>query len=415
MTSGPTASLEGPWFTLPVEPMLLRIPLLQRYILGEILRAFFFVLTCITILLVFVGVFQQATERGMGAEQVLKILPYIVPSMLPFTIPAALLLTISVVYGRLSGDLEVTAAKAAGIHPLSLMWPAFLLGGILSVTALVLTDQVIPWSVKQMERQFLTLVEDIFIDQLKSEQQFSDPANRFHITVARVDDRTLIHPVIRYVQKKKVHTLKAESAEIHFDLERQFALVKLHNPYYDLGEHGRCVINKDVELPIRMDLGTGKVNPRNFPIEELALGLEDIASNEQRQRERQIIQTVMALTSADFERLTNPKATGIAGLASMKEQRQKFHTEIHSRYALSCSCFFFALLGTPFAILYGKSQFLTSFLLCFTPIVGGYYPLMLGLMAQAKMGNLAPEWSMWLANALLLCGSWFALRRVIRY
>src|SRR5262245_60569164 len=105
-------------------PMWLKIPLLQRYLFGEVLRVFTFVLGCITVLLLFVGVFQQATERGLNPVEALKILPYVVPGLLPFTIPAALLLTVSAVYGRLSGDQELTAAKAAGIHPISLMWPA---------------------------------------------------------------------------------------------------------------------------------------------------------------------------------------------------------------------------------------------------------------------------------------------------
>ena len=37
------------------------------------------------------------------------------------------LLAVTVVYGRMAGDLEVTAAKAAGIHPIKLLLPAFLL------------------------------------------------------------------------------------------------------------------------------------------------------------------------------------------------------------------------------------------------------------------------------------------------
>ena len=68
----------------------------------------------VSLLLVFVGVFREASERGLGPVQILQVLPYVAPSMLPFTIPATLLLTVTVVYGRLSGDNEITAAKAAG-------------------------------------------------------------------------------------------------------------------------------------------------------------------------------------------------------------------------------------------------------------------------------------------------------------
>ncbi|MCA8990620.1 MAG: LptF/LptG family permease [Planctomycetaceae bacterium] len=394
---------------------MFRIPLLQRYIFWEVLRAFVFVLACITVLLMFVGVFQQATERGMGAEQILRVLPYLVPSMLPFTIPAALLLTISVVYGRLAGDSEFTAAKAAGIHPISLMGPAFLFGFFLSAAAYLLTDQVIPWSVRKIEQQFMAVMEDILIEQLRTELQFTDPGHRFHVTVARVEGRTLVHPVIRYVKGNGVVTVKAESADIRLDTEQQYAIVKLHNPYSDLAEHGRIVMNRDFELPIRWSSRKNAPPARNFPISEIEEEMDGIQLAERMQRERQVMQALMALSVADFPRLTDPEIMGAHGMEQMVSRREKLNTEIHSRYALACSCFFFAMLGTPFAIMFGKNQFLTSFLFCFVPIVGGYYPLMLGLMTQAKEGHIGPEWSMWIANGLLLVSSWFVLRRVIRY
>ena len=106
--------------------------LLQRYILGELVRVFLLLVIVLTLMLVFVGVFREATERGLGPVQILQILPYVVPSMLPFTVPATLLLSVCVVYGRISGDLEVIAAKSAGISALQLLIPAFLLGLVLA-------------------------------------------------------------------------------------------------------------------------------------------------------------------------------------------------------------------------------------------------------------------------------------------
>jgi len=49
--------------------------LLQRYIMSELLRVFVMVLIGISVLLVFVGVFQQAAENGLGPMEVIQILP----------------------------------------------------------------------------------------------------------------------------------------------------------------------------------------------------------------------------------------------------------------------------------------------------------------------------------------------------
>ncbi len=195
------------------------MPLLQRYILGELLRTFVFVVLGLTILLVTVGVAQRAVESGLGPEQLLAILPYIIPSLLPFTIPAALLFTVCLVYGRMAGDQEVIAAKAAGISVLSLLSPVLLLGGALSVASLVLTDQVIPWAVANIERKIVEAIEDVFLDKLRADRQFVDKSQGITVTVNGIEGRTLIRPIFRLEQdssdgRTEYIVLQAAEAEL---------------------------------------------------------------------------------------------------------------------------------------------------------------------------------------------------------
>ena len=145
--------------------------LLERYVLIELLRVFGALLIISTLLLVFVGVFGEARKFDLGFWQILQIIPYIVPSLMPYTIPATLLLTVCVIYGRMAGDNEIIAARAAGIHILHLMWPSFFLAAILSSAALILTDQVIPWAYGNIERIVALAMEDIFLDMLRQRNQ----------------------------------------------------------------------------------------------------------------------------------------------------------------------------------------------------------------------------------------------------
>lgn len=396
--------------------MPFNIPLLQRYIFGEVLRVFLFVLSSITVLLVFVGVFQQATESGLGPLQVLKILPYIVPSMLPFTIPAALLLTISVVYGRMAGDLEVTAAKSAGVHPLTLMWPALFLGGILSVGSLLLTDQMIPWSVLRIEQHVVSLMEDIFLERLRTELHFSDPKHGLHVTVAGVDGRKLVHPVFRYARGSRgVVTIQAEEATVNLDVRNQQAVIRMKNVFSDIGDDGRLILHGEKTEVIRWQDDSREQKPRHLPVAEIETELTGIERLRQEQHQRRAIEACFSLTTADFPRLVRSQVRHTKDILGQGSRLYKLRTEIHSRYALACSCFFFALLGTPFSMRFGKSQYLTSFLLCFMPIVCGYYPLILVMMTQARKGNISPAWSMWLANLGLAVAAAVVMRRVVRY
>lgn len=395
--------------------MVLKIPTLQRYLLGEVLRTFLFVLTCITVLLVFVGVFQQATEHGLSPAQALKVLPYVVPHMLPFTIPAAMLLTVSVVYGRFAGDQEMIAAKAAGIHPISLMYPALFLGGLLSASTLLLSDQMIPWSMTKIEQHAISVLEDVFIERLRTEHQFSDPGTGLHVHVAGVNGRRLSYPVFRYAKQGRLVTMQAQEAEIHLDLEHQEVVVQLYNGFIELSGDERIFFTGKEEQRIRWERKDELRKARDLPILAIDSELREIGDVREQLKKMRAIETVMSMTSANFGQLVQRTKASTKAIEGDNKRFHKLNTEVHSRYAMACSCFFFALLGCPMAMRFGRSQFLKSFMFCFVPIVCGYYPLMLGLMSQSKNGFVNPQWTMWIANLIVVVLSWSIIRKVIRY
>lgn len=392
-----------------------QIPLLQRYIFGELLRTFAFVVSCLTVLLIVVGVVQNATEQGLGPMQILEVLPFIVPSMLPFTIPAAMLLTVCVVYGRIAGDQEVVAAKAAGISVTSLLWPAVFLGAVLSAASLLLTDQAIPWAMANIERRIVTAMEDVILDRLRTDHQYIDLKRGIDVTVREVQGRRLIHPVIRHRQKDgTIRTIQAQAAEIHLDLLEQRAIVTLQDAFVDappkvemylVGEHTTSIaLHREEKRPLA----------RHLPIQAIREEMAQVRRDHADLLERDAVTTAMALTTGDFRLLGEGRRQPLVRVVEANRRVRRLETEIQSRFALACSCFFFTLLGGPFAILMAKSQFLTSFLVCFVPIITGYYPLVLSLMVQAKNGRVDPHWAMWVGNGLLALAAAGIFRRVLR-
>ncbi len=396
------------------------LPLLHRYVFGELLKVFALVLTVLTVLTVFVGVFQQATEQGLGPQQLIQVLPYIIPNMLPFTIPATLLMTVSVVYGRIAGDQEITAAKAAGINVLSLMGPAFFLGAVMSVCTLVLTDQVIPWAMANIQRTVIAAVEEIFLDKLRTEHQLQYRPKGIEISVEGVDGRTLIKPMFRYRNSKgKYCTVQAHSAYVEFDHKQGMAILHMQDavadlPFMDDGPFQFTQMG-DYAYPFPLPLENGPKKPMYMSLSTIDRELTAIVEKRRQLEERRVVQAAMSLTLGEFDRMASPSFAGNQELVLGQDRQDRLRTEYHSRFALACSCFFFVLLGSPFAIIKAQSQFLTSFLVCFGPIVGVYYPLVLGLITQAKRGHLDPVWSTWTANALVLIVAVYLIRRVMRH
>src|SRR5262245_17960674 len=116
--------------------------ILHRYVLMELGRVFLLALTAFTSIFVIIGLGQEATQQGLNPLQILCMVPFVVPASLPYTIPATLLLSVTVVYGRMAADNEITATKAAGINVLYLVVPAVMLGVALSILTLFLHDRI---------------------------------------------------------------------------------------------------------------------------------------------------------------------------------------------------------------------------------------------------------------------------------
>lgn len=391
--------------------------LLQRYIVADLLRVFSVLVVVLTVMLVFVGVAREVAEQGLGMNQVVQIMPYVVPSMLPFTIPATLLLTVTVVYGRLAGDLEVTAAKAAGITPMKLLTPAFVIGIVLAFASFGLTNYAIPWAIGNIERIVTQSLEDIFLDRLASHHLVSEPDMGFSITVEDVKNRVLINPT--FVHRRGDHeqvTMNAEWAQIKFDMENRKIRIRLKNVKASVAGKDAYVSLDKKELEFPMDAQNTKRSARHLTIASIEDKIDeyqqDVAVN-QFQRDQE---TAMLLLTGDFQKLGGEQLQGYGGYKDYADHHsRKLKTEIHSRYAMAGSCLFFALIGGPFAIYQAQRQFITAFIMCFMPILLVYYPLTFLMSNLGKSGTIDPSWGMWVPNAVLAVTAIFVLRKVVRH
>ena len=392
-----------------------RIPILQRYVLRDLLIVFFFLLSVVTVLLVFVGVFKEMSATGLRPLQALQILPFIVPSLLPFTIPATLLLTVCVVYGRMAADREVIAAKAAGINVMTLLLPSFALGGVLSLCSLLLADRVIPWATHNIQATVSHAMEDIFLDMLRANGQVVDNNRGFSITVMGVEGRRLIHPTFHYQPKgSKPVVVQADEATLRFDLENRKAVLDMVNATVQMpGERRMRMSRESQAFPLPFE--SKKPKSRHLSIRAIRQKLDALHAELEEARADRDAQAVMALTLGDFEQLKQTDLHMYDVLRQVhKKELASLRTEIHSRFALSTSCFFFCLLGAPFAMLQGRRQFLTTFFMCFLPILLVYYPVALLILNLAKSETIPPV-TIWAVNLATLIAAAVVLRKVMRH
>ena len=129
--------------------------ILQRYIMGEVLRAFTLALLTITAVIVLFMVMIEASKTGLSPREIMHLVPFVIPTSLPYTIPVSLLFSVTVVYGRLASDNEVVAMKTAGLNAFFVLRPSLFLGFGLSLLLLYLSDGPIPRANNQCSKKFL--------------------------------------------------------------------------------------------------------------------------------------------------------------------------------------------------------------------------------------------------------------------
>ena len=387
---------------------------LERYVMMEVLRVFGAMITISTLLFVFVGAFSEAQKLDLGIWQVLQIIPYAIPNLMPYTIPATLLLTVCVVYGRMAGDSEIIAARAAGVHIFHLIWPSLFIGATLSIGTLVLTDQVIPWAHSNIGRVVALAMEDIFLDKLRAQNHINAKGYGITINVMGVKGRNLINPTIRIVRGGKSITVQASEAHIEFDLKNQLIWLSLRDLKGNLAKNTTLASTYE-RLSYPLPKTSGVSGNQAKRTRELLVSLDTQHSKERMGRQKQAVEAAFALARGDFEALrSNSFNAHEQSVRSAAHEIRGIRTEYYNRFAMSVNCFFVVLLGTPFSIVMAKKQFLTTFLFCFLPILTVYYPIAMMSQNLSKAGQIDPSWSAWMANGALFVAAIYYMHRVVK-
>ena len=127
--------------------------LLFRLVSRELLGPFLFGLGAFTILFFAVeslsGVARMVLESKLGINLIAEYMTNRLPQVIIFTCPMAVLLASLMAMGRLSGDSELTALKAAGISFLRIATPALILCTLVSGVNLWVNDTLVPRSMKR--------------------------------------------------------------------------------------------------------------------------------------------------------------------------------------------------------------------------------------------------------------------------
>lgn len=379
--------------------------ILYRMILWELVKVFLMSLVGITGILLIAGIVAEASQQGLGPGQILAAIPLLIPSTLPYTIPATTLFATCVVYGRLAADNEILAIRAAGINIYRVVIPALVLGFVMSGVTMALYYRIIPYSHYLLRAMVFNDAEELLYSLLRKHGQVSHPQMPYAMWVKGVQGRKLVHPTFKRRDAKGDADViaQAREADLRVNLAKRQLLIHMRYCTATMEDGSRTYFEDRVwEVPL----------PQNFSAEHQRRARDMTWQEILRLRrgllaEKQSVDAQIALESS--QKLLEEAPPDLARqMKELKGRKKHFETqilfldvELLMRPALSFGCFFFIVIGCPVGIWFGRSDYLSSFITCFLPIVILYYPLMLCGTGIAKEGKLDPFTLVWGANIFL--------------
>ncbi len=391
--------------------------ILSRYVLSELLQVFLVALGALTLFMLVVGLVKEAQQQGLGIVQIVQLVPYVLPEAMRFAVPGTMLFAVASVFGRMSAGNEITALKAAGVTPLAAIWPALGLAVVVSFVSVWLNDVAVSWGRDGVRRVIVGSVEEIIYGRLRQQRSYSTA--KLSINVKGVEGRKLVRPTLSFQPGGETApvTVSAAEAEMRADPQTASLTITCRNGTLHVGDV-KAVFPDTIERVVPLDAVSRKeiaaTSPSEIPMAEFAKARVDQVALLGQIRQLAAAKTAIGMFTGRLEQTTP--------VAIEQERQQSKHAtnrlnriimEPWRRWANGFSCLCFVLVGAPMAIRMRNADFLTSFFLCFLPILVVYYPVFMLGISRVKAGVLPPP-AVWMGNVLITLWGLWLLRRVVR-
>lgn len=356
--------------------------LLYSYLATEMLAPFFasfLVMNGVFFLVKLIPFLNFSLDLGIGFADFVRLLSYMLPSMLLYTIPMASMMGIIICFSRLSNDTEILALKASGVSIYRLLPPVIAVSCVIAIATSYISVKLIPQSDKSMKQLTYQLLKEK-VDKGIKEHQFTEALGDLVIYVDEIDYET--------GEWKKVWVS---------DMRGQT------NPTITLSSTGRMISDMK-EMNVTILLRNGSLH-RPDGINAQIINFEKYVINIPLQFPARI-QSKKRNTLSLSELLLASKELGIGS-----GQGRDMLVEYHKRLVLPVGCLVLSLLGLPLGLLAGPGKKAVGIPLGLSVFIL-YYVIFTAVKTLAEDGVGPVFLLMWLPNALFSIAALYSVNRV---
>ena len=371
------------------------MPVLDRYIIRELITPFCFGGALFTFFLVIDRIYHLTDlviTKGVPFHLVIQLLVFMLPSFLAHTLPMALLVAVLLAGGRLAGDLEIIAFKAAGISTLRLFRPVAMVAVVVMAVTAVLTLVVIPLANFEFQRQLFRILQARATSGL-AERVFNPT---FGDVIVYVEDVSASQVALRGLlvsderDAKISRIITAREGRLLTDEENRRITLRLINGAVseaDVLPAAPAVPPATSTPPAGGAASASRYRLTNFSIYDMSLAVDSPLRSTARTEKPEKDLSMGALTDR------------LAELRGNLQGRAPFLVEWHKRLAFLLAAVVFAIVAFPLAVRShrgGRSIALVASL----AILVAYYLVLTSLEGSALRLRL-PVWvAVWAPNAL---------------
>ena len=380
----------GPWYS---------IPLIDRWLLGQIIPPMLFAISAFTVISLSVGVMfdliRKIVEYGLPLLLALKVLFFSLPSFLVLSFPMAVLLSTLLAYGKLSSNSELLALKSLGIKTARIISPALALSIFMTGLTFYFNDNLVPKSNKLAETTLRAGIGSSFSEEKGKENiMFSRYGSRINSITKKPTKNNSKLTHIFYSQWYKNKIMKNVTV-LDFSREDFQQILKAKTGRFD--KKSSSWIFSDGSI-LSIDSGGQTTNIQfkeyTYPFVEGPMELAKVPKDANEMTLKQAIQA---------EKIY--KKTG-----NLKEIR-RIKVRIQEKFTLPFACLVFGLIGSSLGsksnLRSSKSQgFGLSVILILI-----YYVMSFIFSSFGVKGILPPIFAAWLPVLISLGGGIYLLRK----
>ena len=375
------------------------VPLIDRWLIGQILPPMIFAISAFTVISSSVGVMfdliRKVVEFGLPLFLALKVLFFSLPSFLVLSFPMAVLLSTLLAYGKLSANSELLAMRSLGIRTSRIIAPAIAISIFMTGLTFYFNDNLVPASNKIAESTLRAGIGNSFSNEKgKDNIMFSRYGSRINPTTNKPSKINTYLTHIFYASWFRNNVMEGVTV-LDFSRKNVQQILKAKSAIFD-EKNSLWIFSNGTIISIDPSgqITNIQFEEYKYPFDEGPLNLAKIPKDA----------TEMSLKQAlEAERIY--KTTG-----NLKEIR-RIQVRIQEKFTLPCACLVFGLIGSSLGsksnLRSSKSQgFGLSVILILI-----YYVMSFVFSSFGVKGLLSPIIATWLPVIISLSGGIYFLRK----